>query len=145
MGTGEGRSRWAGVLAVLVAVGGLSACAGEGRAEAPPSPPRTIVLDIGYSKFSPSSIRVRQGESVRFLIHNRDPIPHELIVGDQATQDRHEHGTEPHHGERPGEVSVAAGASAETTVTFGSRGRLLFGCHLPGHWAYGMKGTIRVT
>ncbi|MDQ4068456.1 MAG: plastocyanin/azurin family copper-binding protein [Actinomycetota bacterium] len=106
---------------------------------------RTIVLDVHHSRFSPDELRVRPGETVRFVVRNTDPIPHELIVGDQSVQDAHEHGTEAHHGERPGEVSVAPGATAVTTYRFGAEpGRLLFGCHLPGHWAYGMRGTIRV-
>jgi uncharacterized cupredoxin-like copper-binding protein len=32
-----------------------------------------------------------------------------------------------------------------TTVTFPSQGSLLFGCHLPGHYAYGMRGVITIT
>ena len=123
----------------LVAAGGLAAC-GRERPVGEPGAIRTVVLDVTYSKFWPSSVTVRRGETVRFLVNNRDPIPHELIVGDQATQDRHEDGTEAHHGDRPGEVSVEAAAQAETMVTFARSGRLLFGCHLPGHWDYGMRG-----
>ena len=34
---------------------------------------------------------------------------------------------------------------ARQTYTFArAGGTLQFGCHLPGHWAYGMKGEIRV-
>ena len=141
--TARSRKAAAGLLGLALGLGG-PAC----RAAAPPPPEpgvvRTVVLDVRFSRFSPSSVTVRRGETVRFVVDNRDPIPHELIVGDQAVQDRHETGTEPHHGDKPGEVSVAPGARAETTVTFPRSGRLLFGCHLPGHWAYGMKGTIRV-
>ncbi len=106
---------------------------------------RTVELTVHHSKFSLEELRVRPGETVRFVLRNTDPIPHELIVGDQWVQDVHEAGTESHHADRPGEVSVAPGATAVTTYRFGSSGgRLLFGCHLPGHWAYGMKGTITV-
>lgn len=106
---------------------------------------RTVVIDVHYSRFSASELRVRPGETIRFVVRNTDPIPHELIVGDQAVQDVHEVGTESHHGERPGEVSVPPGATVVTTYRFGPAGdRLFFGCHLPGHWAYGMRGTIRV-
>ncbi len=125
-----------GVAALLAA--GLTACSSSGEE-------RTIVLDVHHSRFSATELQVRPGETVRFVIRNTDPIPHELIVGDQAVQDAHEHGTEAHHDARPGEVSVAPGATAETTYRFGHQpAQLLFGCHLPGHWAYGMKGTIRV-
>ena len=38
--------------------------------------------------------------------------------GLERLQERHEKGTEAHHSDRPGEVSIAAGTTAETTVTF---------------------------
>jgi uncharacterized cupredoxin-like copper-binding protein len=124
-------------LATLAPVA-LAACSGGGGE-------RTVTLDIHHSRFSAGDISVRPGETVRFVLRNTDPIPHELIIGDQSVQDRHEAGTEAHHGDRPGEVSVAPGATAVTTYTFDrAGGTLLFGCHLPGHWAYGMRGTIRV-
>ena len=81
---------------------------------------------------------------MRFVVRNTDPIDHELIVGDEAVQLRHEHGSEAHHGARPGEISVPPHSTATTTYLFGPRGTLLFGCHLPGHWSYGMHGTIRI-
>ncbi len=117
----------------------LTGCAGGGPSE------RTVELTVYHSQFSLAELSVRPGERVRFVIRNTDPIPHELIVGDQSVQDLHEVGTESHHGERAGEVSVAPGATAVTTYRFGRAGSpMQFGCHLPGHWAYGMQGTIRI-
>jgi uncharacterized cupredoxin-like copper-binding protein len=128
------------VVAVLLAAGvALTGCAGGQGSE------RTVELTVHHSRFSLDELHVRPGETIRFVLRNTDPIPHELIVGDQSVQDIHELGTESHHGERPGEVSVAPGSTAVTTYRFGAAGgRLLFGCHLPGHWDYGMKGTITV-
>lgn len=105
---------------------------------------RTIVLDIEHSRFVPARVSVERGETVRFVLRNHDPIDHELIVGDQAVQDLHEEGTEAHHGGKPGEVSVGAQEQALTTYTFTSDEDLLFGCHLPSHWDYGMRGEITV-
>ena len=105
---------------------------------------RTIVLDIEHSRFRPARIVVERGETVRFDVRNHDPIDHELIVGDQTVQDLHESGTEAHHGAKPGEVSVGAQEDAETTYTFTSGDVILFGCHLPSHWDYGMRGEIAV-
>lgn len=106
---------------------------------------RTAEVTVHHSRFSVDELVVRPGETVRFVLRNSDPIPHELIVGSRSVQDAHEAGTETHHGDRPGEVSVAPGATAVTTYRFGRAGSpVLFGCHLPGHWAYGMRGTIRV-
>ena len=128
------------LMAAAVAAGlAFTGCAGGHGSE------RTVELTVHHSKFSVEELRVRPGETVRFVLRNTDPIPHELIVGDQSVQDIHELGTEAHHAERPGEVSVAPGSTAVTTYRFGKAGgTLLFGCHLPGHWAYGMKGTITV-
>jgi uncharacterized cupredoxin-like copper-binding protein len=128
------------VAVVLAVAGALGSTACKGG-----TPERTVTLTVRHSRFSLDDLHVRPGETVRFVLRNTDPIPHELIIGDQSVQDAHEEGTEAHHAERPGEVSVAPGATAVTTFRFGpAGGRLLFGCHLPGHWAYGMQGTIRV-
>ena len=105
---------------------------------------RTIVLDVEHSRFRPAHITVERGETVRFVVRNHDPIDHELIVGDDEVQDVHENGTEAHHGAKPGEVSVPAQSEASTTYTFASGEDILFGCHLPAHWDYGMRGTIAV-
>ena len=130
--------------AVLLAL--LAGCGGA--AQAGPTPPtggdKTIELTARYSKFSPTEVRARPGATVRFVVHNLDPIAHELIVGDGGVQRRHELGTEPWHEDRPGEVSVPARASRTTTFTMPESGSVQFGCHLPGHWNYGMRGAISV-
>jgi uncharacterized cupredoxin-like copper-binding protein len=105
---------------------------------------RTIEVTMRHSRFEPSRFVVRRGETVRFVITNTDPIDHELIVGDEAVQQRHETGTEASHGAVPGEVSVPAGTVAETTYTFPRAGVVLIGCHAPGHYAYGMRGEVIV-
>ena len=48
--------------------------------------PGLVTVDVGihYSKFSFSTLRVRAGTLVRFVVHNNDPIHHEFIVGDRA-------------------------------------------------------------
>jgi uncharacterized cupredoxin-like copper-binding protein len=136
-------------LAVVVVVGGaalLVAAAAWPRAGH--GPERTVVVTMHHSRFSPATLRVDPGQRVRFVLRNTDPIDHEFILGDAAVQARHEQGRDRHHhGEVPGERSVAAGQEAATTYAFpaGLDGRTLeFACHLPGHYAYGMHGTVRV-
>jgi uncharacterized cupredoxin-like copper-binding protein len=126
-------------LVAALAVLSLGACApGEGSAL------RTVTVSIHYSEFRPEHLTVSAGTTVRFVVDNRDPIDHELIVGNREVQERHENGTEPRHGGVPGEVTAPAGSEVETTYTFDRPGVVLFGCHLPGHYGYGMRGTIRV-
>jgi uncharacterized cupredoxin-like copper-binding protein len=105
----------------------------------------TIDITIHYSSFAPDRLRVDPGETVRFVIENTDPIDHEFILGDEHVQLVHEEGTEAHHDPRPGEVSVPAGATVVTTYTFPETpGELIFGCHLPGHYDFGMRGTVAI-
>jgi uncharacterized cupredoxin-like copper-binding protein len=130
------------VVAVLTLAGGLALLRGGG--EATP----TVVVTMHHSRFQPEVVRVAPGTTVRFLLRNTDPIDHEFILGDDAVQRRHEQGRErEHHGEVPGEVSVAAGGEAATTYTFrtGGLASLEFACHLPGHYAYGMRGVALVS
>jgi uncharacterized cupredoxin-like copper-binding protein len=133
---------WVGALALALGLGGIAfawttGVAAQGGDDA-------IEITMRYSAFSPADVVVRAGEPVTFVLVNGDPIDHEWLVGDEAFHERHRTGTERHHGERPGEVSVAAGATVSTTVTFRAPGEYRFICHLPGHEAYGMVGILRV-
>jgi uncharacterized cupredoxin-like copper-binding protein len=107
--------------------------------------PLVVPISIHYSHFGPSSIRVPAGRPITFVIANSDPIDHEWIVGDEALHERHRTGTEPYHNARPTEVSIDAGRERRTAVTFTTPGTFTYVCHLPGHEAYGMTGTLVVT
>ena len=104
----------------------------------------TVDVDIHYSHFSISTLHVRQGTTVRFLIHNRDPIAHEFIVGPPSVHALHQRGTHPAHPPVPGEVSIRPDDVGETFYTFDDLGKTEFACHLPGHLAFGMIGWIDV-
>ena len=120
----------------------LAACAARAQAGAPP--PLVQHVTIHWSRFHPATFDFPAGTTVRFVIHNTDPIDHEFILGDARVQEIHELGTEAHHPPRPGEMSVPAGTTRTTIYTFRQPGALIFGCHLPGHYSYGMHGTVTV-
>jgi len=124
-------------LATLLAAVVANLAAGAGH-------PGVVEIGIHFSRYSPAVIHVPAGVPVTFVLRNTDPIDHEWIVGDAGVHERHRTGTEPVHDSRPTEVSVAALATVETTVTFEQPGTLTFVCHLPGHEAYGMVGTLIV-
>jgi uncharacterized cupredoxin-like copper-binding protein len=130
-------TRVRGLLCAAAAVASLAGCA-------PQPSDRVVEITIRHSRFSPAAVDVAAGDRVRFVIRNLDPIDHEFILGDADVQRRHEDGREPHHGLVPGEVSIPAATLRSTTYEFGQPGALVFGCHLPGHWSYGMRGTVRV-
>jgi uncharacterized cupredoxin-like copper-binding protein len=114
-------------------------------ARTPTAPARTVEITMHHTRFEPSSIEVRAGTTVRFVLRNTDPIDHEFIVGDDAVQQRHRVGHEQRHdGSVPGEISVPSGTVATTTFRFDHAGTIAYACHLPGHEAYGMVGVVRV-
>jgi uncharacterized cupredoxin-like copper-binding protein len=128
-------------LGLSIALGAGVAAAVVGHAR----DPIVIPITIHWSHFDPASVRVPVGVPVTFVITNTDPIDHEWIVGDAATHERHRTGTEPVHDARPTEISIPAGTERRTTVTFAASGSEQFICHLPGHEAYGMIGTVVIT
>lgn len=105
----------------------------------------TVHVKLRFSRFVPDHFEFATGTTVTFVVENRDPIDHEFLIGDESVQLAHEEGTEAHHGAKPGEISVPAGKTRTTTYTFDEPGTLLFGCHLPTHYAYGMRGDIKIT
>jgi uncharacterized cupredoxin-like copper-binding protein len=126
--------RVAAVIAVaLVALAGCSVRAGQ-----------SVEIDVHYSHFEPSAVTVQAGVPTTIVLRNNDPIDHEWIVGDEQVHATHRTGTELIHGDRPTEVIMAALSTKSTTVTFDQPGQFLYICHLPGHEAYGMVGTVTV-
>ena len=133
--------RWlaVAVLAATVAV----AATGCGRVAG--GEPVTLEITIHYSQFEDTALTVPHGVPVTFVLVNEDPIEHEWLIGASAFHDRHRHGTEAHHGARPNEISLKPLETVRTTLIFDEPGSLLYICHLPGHEAYGMVGTLTVT
>jgi uncharacterized cupredoxin-like copper-binding protein len=145
MGRGRGlRAVALPAVAILL----LAGCAGaRARSHEPPlRGMRTVHVTIKWSRFHPSGFSFPDGTTVRFAVRNTDPIEHEFILGSKRVQDHIEHTAHASHdGSVPGQITVPAGTVRTTTYTFGSAGTVLLGCHLPGHYAYGMRGTVTVT
>jgi uncharacterized cupredoxin-like copper-binding protein len=133
-------------LAITVVVTGLGYAVASGLEDPEALGPGdvTVEIDIEYSRFVPDNLTVVEGTRLRFLVVNGDPIHHEFITGDAEVHLRHATGTEAEHPSVPGEVSVEPNGTAITTFTFDKPGVYEFACHLPGHYAYGMRGEIEV-
>ncbi|MGB2695713.1 MAG: plastocyanin/azurin family copper-binding protein [Dehalococcoidia bacterium] len=106
--------------------------------------PARATIGIRYSHFDTNRIEVRAGEPITITLRNDDPIDHEWIVGDSDVHARHRTGNEPYHDSVPTEVTIPALSTRVTTITFDQAGEYVYICHLPGHEAYGMVGTLRV-
>jgi uncharacterized cupredoxin-like copper-binding protein len=117
------------------------------------APDRTVLVEANDGmRFEPDALEVREGETVAFVVTNTGAAPHELVIGDEAVQAEHEAETaaaggamDHGHDGPPYAVAVAPGETATLVYTFDAPGTLLYGCHVPGHYAAGMKGTITVT
>lgn len=125
----------------IVVVGAAAAASGGGPTTRLPT---TVEITMRYSRFEPASVVVPAGVPVTFVLRNDDPIDHEWIVAEPAVHERHRTSTELVHGDVPTEIPVDAGTVRRTTVTFDRPGTLAFICHLPGHEAYGMTGSVTI-
>jgi uncharacterized cupredoxin-like copper-binding protein len=129
------------------------------------APVRVVMND--HFRYRPSAIMVPAGRRVTFVVTNAGKLPHEFILGDRATQLEHErqmreagptagghshlhsHGPTDHvghtdHAGHADALTVPPGQTRRLTWTFHDPGIVLYGCHVLGHWAAGMRGTIVV-
>jgi Cu+-exporting ATPase len=97
-------------------------------------------------RFAPDAFNVRAGETVAFDISNSGALPHEFVIGDASVQQAHESEMAAGHmGGEQNAIEVPAGQTVRLVYTFGQPGTLEIGCHLPGHFAAGMRGTITIS
>lgn len=110
------------------------------------------VIDIDANddfSFDPEDIEVEVGETVTFRVTNAGKLPHDFTIGDSDTQDRHdaEMAEMPMDGmgaDDANAMTMEAGETKDMTWTFTEAGEILMGCHIPGHYAAGMRGTITI-
>jgi Cu+-exporting ATPase len=111
---------------------------------------RSIAIETtDQLRFDPSAIDVREGETVAFTITNSGSVEHEFVIGDAQVQAEHEAemtsgGMNEMDQEEGNAVSIPPGKTATLIYTFDQSGKLLYGCHVAGHYAAGMEGTITV-
>jgi uncharacterized cupredoxin-like copper-binding protein len=119
-----------------------------GRQGDPAKVSRTVTVDMSDAmRFSPSEIRVKQGETIRFVAKNGGKVQHEMVLGN--LEDLKAHGElmkkfpNMEHDE-PYMAHVAPGRKEEIVWTFTKAGEFHFGCLLPGHLEAGMIGKVIV-
>jgi len=132
---------WAGVALPAFAMM-LMASSGCGSSRAIAATAVTVTMQ--FSQFSATTDTVEAGVPVTITLRNDDPIDHEWIVGTEHVHATHRTGTELFHTTRPTEVTVPALSTKTTMITFPEAGEYTYICHLPGHEAYGMAGSLRV-
>ena len=119
-----------------------------GREGDPKKATRTVKVDMSDKmRFTPASLTVKRGETVRFVVKNSGKVMHEMVIGTMKELKEHaemmrKHPTMEH--DEPYMAHVAPGKTETMTWQFTKAGEFHFGCLVPGHFEAGMVGTISV-
>jgi uncharacterized cupredoxin-like copper-binding protein len=153
--------------AILTASALVNGCGSGPVAATPPivpgssAAPREVNVVLKDWVFLPDPIDLVPGETVLLHVINGGLDIHEVVIGDQAVQDAWEAAEAPFADLPPGptpavsvppavagiRIVVSSGQRIDVTWTVpgaADTARLIFGCHIPGHWAKGMKATVRI-
>jgi len=110
---------------------------------------RTIRVDMSdQMRFSPASISVRQGETVKFVVKNSGKIMHEFVLGTMQELREHAELMKKHPGmehDEPYMAHVPPGKTETVVWQFTKTGEFHFGCLIPGHFEAGMVGKVAVS
>jgi uncharacterized cupredoxin-like copper-binding protein len=109
---------------------------------------RTLEFRMGDDmRFTPATLRVRRGETLRLRVHNDGRLMHEVVIGTPAENAKHaelmvkfpnmEH-------DEPYMAHVPPGQTRDIVWTFNRAGTFEFACLIAGHYGAGMKGSITV-
>lgn len=109
---------------------------------------RTITITMfDTMRYSPASITVKQGETIKFIVRNSGKIKHELVLGTEKELKEHyevmKKNPEMEH-EDDNMITVQPSKSGELIWKFTKAGKVDFACLLPGHYDAGMKGVVTV-
>jgi len=119
-----------------------------GREGDPQKAVRTINVDMSDKmRFSPDTITVKQGETVKFVVKNSGKIMHEFVLGTMSELKEHSALMQKFPGMEHAEpymAHVAPGKTETIAWQFTKAGNFNFGCLLPGHFEAGMVGTVAV-
>ena len=109
---------------------------------------RTIKISMSDTmRFTPDTIAVKEGETVRISLKNNGKILHEMVIGNKKELEEHaalmvKFPTMEH--EEPYMTHVSPGKTGEIIWTFNKAGDFDFACLIAGHYQAGMVGKIKV-
>lgn len=146
------KSKWANIALLLVlSLLGTTMAKTEGFPFGHPGTAakvdRTVKISaLDAMRFTPATLRVRAGETVRFVVTNKGQLVHEFILGDRREQAEHEREMQRMGGmvmaDEANGITLRPGQTKTLIWTFGKAGEVEYACHQPGHYAAGMVGKI---
>jgi len=132
---------------------------------------RVVAVKLGDNQFTPETIAIKKGETVKFELDNQGRLLHEFNIGTAAMHAAHQQemaemmragmltptGMQPmehgHHGghdmsmmkhDDPNSVLLEPGQQKTLIWTFDADTQLQFACNVPGHYESGMWGKIDI-
>ncbi len=103
--------------------------------------------DDGKMIFTPSTFKVRKGQTIVFAIKNSGELDHEFVLDEEKEVMKHkavmEKFPEMEH-EDPNAIRLAPGKAGEVVWKFTNDGVFKIACLVPGHYDAGMHGDITV-
>jgi len=119
-----------------------------GREGAPGKATRTVNVDMSDKmRFTPDSLTLKQGETVKFVLKNSGKIMHEFVLGTMSELKEHSALMKKFPGmehSEPYMAHVAPGKTETIAWQFTKAGNFNFGCLIPGHFEAGMVGNVAV-
>jgi uncharacterized cupredoxin-like copper-binding protein len=131
---------------------------------------RTIEIVMGDNYFEPENLKIRAGETIRFVVKNEGEFLHEFNLGtaamhaehqeemmammesgmmtatgmnhDMANMDHSSMDMSGHVHDDPNSILVEPGKTQELVWKFAATTDLEFACNVPGHYDSGMMGEI---
>lgn len=109
---------------------------------------RTVDVDMRDTmRFSPATITVRRGDTVRFVVTNNGKVRHEMTLGTASALAEHakmmQQMPDMKHAEANA-VTVDPGQRKTLVWHFTRPGTVEFACLEPGHFEAGMRGVVNV-
>ena len=109
---------------------------------------RTVTVNMLDSmRFTPQSITVKQGETIKFIVKNSGKVKHEMVLGTEKELKEHyeemKKNPEMEHAD-DNQVTVQPGKTGEIIWQFTKTGKVNFACLQVGHFDAGMKGVVMV-
>lgn len=142
--------RFLSMVAAAAAIVVLAGCGADDDTASTPgsdSSARTVEVEMHDNEYSPTTVDVDAGETVRFVFTNTGKVTHEAYVGEAAAQAEHADEMESMGGMDHGDDDVLVlepGQVGDLTHTFDESGTVQIGCHQPGHFEAGMVLDVSV-
>ena len=119
---------------------------------------RSVTIEMDdHMRFSPETVQVQVGETIRFEVHNMGKIAHEFVLGTAQEISAHaafmrqiaagaiDARTHDHAAPGSAALHLEPGAIGELVVTFSQATTLQSACLVPGHLEAGMQGRVVVS